>query len=270
MYDENRDGVVDSWYAHPRNPVVPLYGPFEPPAERSGARGARAEPVEPGRLRRLARRARADRGARDRRRARLAAGVGAAALLDDRLRGPHRVLRALDLREGARLPERRRPPLLPAGELVLRRRAGRGRRPSTARRTATALRPAPTSRSRPPASAPAAGPTRSARSTRSPPARSSRCRGSSPGTGVQDGDPFGIALGEVDTVDPKLSPPGTVTVATATVPAFTPVPREGGERAGSGRSRSRTRPPGSARRRSRSPTLARARARSSRGGTPAS
>jgi hypothetical protein len=42
------------------------------------------------------------------------------------------------------------------------------------------------------------------------------------GTGLKDGDPFGIAAGEVDTVDPQLSPQDTITVATATVPAFTP------------------------------------------------
>jgi hypothetical protein len=42
------------------------------------------------------------------------------------------------------------------------------------------------------------------------------------GTGLKDGDQFGIAAGEVDTVDPQLSPPGTITVATATVPEFTP------------------------------------------------
>ena len=40
------------------------------------------------------------------------------------------------------------------------------------------------------------------------------------GTDLQPGDAFGVAAGEVDTVDPKLSPPGTVVVASATVPRF--------------------------------------------------
>jgi hypothetical protein len=43
------------------------------------------------------------------------------------------------------------------------------------------------------------------------------------GTDVQDGDEFGFAAGEVDTIDARMSPPGTVTVASATVPSF-PVP----------------------------------------------
>jgi hypothetical protein len=40
------------------------------------------------------------------------------------------------------------------------------------------------------------------------------------GTYLKDGDAFGIADGEVDTVDPKLSPPGTVTIASATIPPY--------------------------------------------------
>jgi hypothetical protein len=40
------------------------------------------------------------------------------------------------------------------------------------------------------------------------------------GTGLKAGDPFGTAEGEVDTIDPKLSPPGTIVVASALVPAF--------------------------------------------------
>jgi hypothetical protein len=40
------------------------------------------------------------------------------------------------------------------------------------------------------------------------------------GTYLKDGDAFGIADGEVDTVDAKLSPPGTVTIASATIPPY--------------------------------------------------
>ena len=43
------------------------------------------------------------------------------------------------------------------------------------------------------------------------------------GTDLQAGDAFGFAAGEVDTIDARLSPPGTVTIASATVPRF-PVP----------------------------------------------
>ena len=42
------------------------------------------------------------------------------------------------------------------------------------------------------------------------------------GTDVHDGDELGIASGEVDTVDARLSPRGTVTVASVTIPPFVP------------------------------------------------
>jgi hypothetical protein len=44
------------------------------------------------------------------------------------------------------------------------------------------------------------------------------------GTDLRAGAGFGLAAGEVDTIDPKLSPPGTVVVASATIPSF-PVPK---------------------------------------------
>jgi hypothetical protein len=40
------------------------------------------------------------------------------------------------------------------------------------------------------------------------------------GTDLKANDLFGVALTEVDTVDEKLSPPGTVTIASAVVPRF--------------------------------------------------
>jgi hypothetical protein len=43
------------------------------------------------------------------------------------------------------------------------------------------------------------------------------------GTGLKAGDAFGIAAGEVDAIDPRLSPAGTVRVASARVPRFVPV-----------------------------------------------
>ena len=47
------------------------------------------------------------------------------------------------------------------------------------------------------------------------------------GTDLKAGDPFGVAAREVDTVDSRLSPPGTIKVAEAIVPPFTS-PIEGG------------------------------------------
>jgi hypothetical protein len=41
------------------------------------------------------------------------------------------------------------------------------------------------------------------------------------GTSLQAGDAFGAAGGEVDTIDPRLSPPGTIAIASATVPRYT-------------------------------------------------
>jgi hypothetical protein len=40
------------------------------------------------------------------------------------------------------------------------------------------------------------------------------------GTDLQSGDAFGAASGEVDTIDPKLSPVGTVRIASATIPPY--------------------------------------------------
>lgn len=40
------------------------------------------------------------------------------------------------------------------------------------------------------------------------------------GTDLKDGDAFGVAAGEVDTIDPTLSPRGTVAIASATVPRY--------------------------------------------------
>jgi len=42
------------------------------------------------------------------------------------------------------------------------------------------------------------------------------------GTTMTVGDLFGVAAGEVDTVDPKLSPAGTIVIAEAVVPPFRP------------------------------------------------
>jgi hypothetical protein len=42
--DLNRDGELDTWYSHPRRPVVPLTGPFEPGRLEAGLAGRPASP----------------------------------------------------------------------------------------------------------------------------------------------------------------------------------------------------------------------------------
>ncbi|HEY2326506.1 MAG TPA: FecR/PupR family sigma factor regulator [Gaiellaceae bacterium] len=44
--DTNRNGEVDSWYAHPREPVVPLYGPFETYRQEQPRGGREADPQD--------------------------------------------------------------------------------------------------------------------------------------------------------------------------------------------------------------------------------
>ena len=42
--DLNRDGQVDSWYSHPSRPIVPLVGPFERVRREPGLQGREASP----------------------------------------------------------------------------------------------------------------------------------------------------------------------------------------------------------------------------------
>lgn len=44
--DANRDGQVDSWYAHPLDPVVPLLGPFETYRQEAPRNGREADPQD--------------------------------------------------------------------------------------------------------------------------------------------------------------------------------------------------------------------------------
>lgn len=44
--DSNRDGQVDSWYAHPLDPVVPLLGPFETYRQEAARNGREADPQD--------------------------------------------------------------------------------------------------------------------------------------------------------------------------------------------------------------------------------
>ena len=219
--DGNRDGQVDSWYAHPRNPVVPLYGPFEPATS-----DPRFEGLEPNPLSQAA---------------------FASWMLAHKLTAQH----VTDVELG-RLPASvlgKYPVIVFAGhteyyeratyEKVRRYRDAGGRlyflqgnsfygeaeiRGAQVIRRSYRYRSAERSdfalavtgfRS-------CCWPAEIRPVYRLAPGAVESLPWAFEGTGLEDGDPFGIAAGEVDTVDPKLSPPGTVTVATATVPRFTP------------------------------------------------
>jgi hypothetical protein len=222
MFDGNRDGVVDSWYSHPRQPVVPLYGPFEPPTDDPLLEGREPNPAS-----------------QDAFAAWLAGHALTAQHVTDVELGtlPASVLRlyATIVFEGHTEYYQRS-----TYAKVLAYRDGGGRLyflqgnsfygavdlgGSIVYRASYRYR----TRSRSDFALAATG----FRSCCWPPAIRPVYRVSAgatdelpwlfAGTGVQPGGQFGIALGEVDTVDPVLSPRGTVTVATATVPAFRPV-----------------------------------------------
>lgn len=221
VYDQNRDGVADSWYAHPRRPVVPLYGPFEPPAKEPSQEGREPNPgsqsafeawmlqhhlvaqhvtdVELGRM--------------------------PPALLDRysmivfeghteyyELKTYRSVLAYRN--RGGRLYFFQGNPFYGQAQIVGTHVWRRSYRYRTAQRSDFGLagvgfRSCCWPETVRPVYRLASGVVE-------------RFPWMFAGTGLKDGDPFGIADGEVDTIDPQLSPPGTVAVATATVPPFTP------------------------------------------------
>jgi N,N-dimethylformamidase beta subunit-like, C-terminal len=221
MFDENRDAVVDSWYAHPHDPVVPLYGPFEPPAKDPVLEGREPNPESQGAF--------------------------ASWLSEHKLTAQH----VTDVELGT-LPASvlaRYPTIVFEGhteyyerttyDKVLRYRNAGGRLYFLqgnsfygAAQVGTSSIYRASYRYRTAARSDFAIAATGFRSCCWPATIRPVYRISSgvvaalpwlfSGTGLRDGDQFGIALGEVDTVDAKLSPPGTITVATATVPAFTP------------------------------------------------
>jgi hypothetical protein len=221
MVDENRDGVVDSWYAHPRNPIVPLYGPFEPPAEAPSAEGREPNPGSQGAF--------AAWLAAHRLTAQHVTDVELGTIPPALLQHYATIVfeghteyyerttytKVLDYRDaGGRLYFLQGNSfygVAQVGSSSVYRASYRYRTKARSdfALAATGFRsccwPAAV---RPvyhvSAGAAAALPWLFA------------------GTGLGDGDALGIAAGEVDTVDPALSPPGTLAVATATVPAFAP------------------------------------------------
>lgn len=219
--DENRDGRVDSWYAHPTDPVVPLYGPFEPPATDESMEGREPNPGSQTAF--------------------------AVWMLSHHLKAQH----VTDVELGRIAPAvlQRYAMIVFEGHTeyyetatyakVLRYRNAGGRlyffqgnsfygAARVGRTTVERL----SYRYRTPARSDFGLAVTGFRSccwpsTIRPVYRLARgvvekLPWAFAGTGLADGDPFGVADGEVDTVDAALSPPGTVTLATATVPPFTP------------------------------------------------
>jgi hypothetical protein len=221
QFDENRDGQVDSWYAHPTHPVVPLYGPFEPPTTDPLAEGLEANPesmaafegwmtehglvaqhvtdVELGRMPASLLR-------------RYAEVVFAGHTEYYELGTYGKVLHYRDA--GGHLYFMQGNSFYGRAQIVgtsVWRRSYRYRTPSRSdfALAVTGFRSCCWPRTVRPLYRLADGAV-------------AALSWAFAGTGLKDGDPFGVAAGEVDTVDRTLSPRGTVTVATATVPAFTP------------------------------------------------
>ncbi|MEN3341098.1 MAG: hypothetical protein V7644_502 [Actinomycetota bacterium] len=220
-YDENRDGRIDSWYAHPRDPVVPLFGPFEmgrPEISLAGreahASGQRAfagwvqahhlspqavTDVELGRLplsllRRYA----------------TIVFEGHTEYYEPRTYA--RLLRYRD--GGGRLY------FFQGNSFYGAVRIGGGKIVRLSYRYRTAARSdfklaADGFRS-------CCWPASIRPVYHLLPGVTEELPWLFEGTGLKAGDAFGVAMGEVDTVDPQLSPRGTIRIASATVPRFTP------------------------------------------------
>ena len=221
MVDLNRDGRVDSWYAHPRDPVVPLYGPFEPWTTDPVLTGREANPESQDAF--------------------------AGWLLAHKLTAQH----VTDVELGRMPPSTLRKYAfvvfeghteyyeLGTYEKLLRYRNGGGRlyffqgNPFYGQaqiRGANVVRLS--YRYRTPERSDFEIAANGFRECCWPatirpvyhlaPGAVEALPWAFAGTGLKDGDAFGVAAGEVDTVDPQLSPRDTLVLAAATVPAFTP------------------------------------------------
>lgn len=223
--DQNRDGRVDSWYAHPSDPHVPLYGPYEPPASDPSLAGREPNPASQTAF--------------------------AGWLVDHHLTAQH----VTDVELGA----------IPASVLqryamiafeghteyyetatyakVKRYRDVGGRlyffqgnsfygAAHVGRTTVERLSYRYRTRARSDFGLAVTGfrsccwPSSIRPVYRLAPGIVEQLPWAFAGTDLRDGDPFGVADGEVDTVDATLSPPGTVTVATSIVPPFQPSKEE--------------------------------------------
>jgi hypothetical protein len=224
--DLNRDGQLDTWYSHPLRPVVPLMGPFEPGRLEPGLSG---RPASPG-----------------------GEQAFGAWMRDHRLTAQY----VTDVELGRLPPDvlRRYAVVVFPGhteyyegrtyDRLLAYRDGGGRlyflqgnsfygEVRVGRTSITRLSYRYRTRTRSDFRLAATG-FRSCCWPRTITPRYHLARGLRErlpwlleGTELKPGDPFGVAVREVDTVDPRLSPAGTMRVASAIVPPFTS-PIEGG------------------------------------------
>ncbi len=220
-FDENRDGQVDSWYAHPLDPVVPLYGPFEPIAEEPVFRGREPNPRSQGSFALwMAEHHLVAQHVTD-----VELGEMPAALLQRysmivfeghteyyELATYRKVLAYRNA--GGRLYFFQGNPFYGQAQIVGTNVYRLSYRYRTAARSDFGLATV--------GFRSCCWPAQVRPEYRLAPGAVEQLPWAFTGTGLADGDPFGIAAGEVDTIDATLSPPGTFAVATATVPAFEP------------------------------------------------
>ena len=221
IFDENRDGIVDSWYSHPRNPVDPLYGPFEIAPKTPAEEGREPNPQSQDAFAQwLAAHTLVAQHVTDVELASLPADVihkYAAVVFEGHteyyLRAEYDKMASYRA-AGGRLYFFQGNPFYGEAQIVgdqVWRRSYRYRTPqrSDFGLTGVGFRAC----CWPPRIKPlyhlAAGAVE-------------RLPWAFAGTGLRDGDRFGVAAGEVDTTNAKLSPPGTFAVATAIVPKYEP------------------------------------------------
>ncbi|HET7572443.1 MAG TPA: N,N-dimethylformamidase beta subunit family domain-containing protein [Gaiellaceae bacterium] len=221
MFDVNRDGVVDSWYSHPRTPVVPLYGAYEPSTIVPSLTGREPNPESQGAFARWLQSHRltaqhvtdVELGKFSAEALQRYAAIVFEGHTEYYERGTYAKVRAYR-NAGGRLE------FLQGNSFYGEAKVGK----TTVRRLSYRFR----TKTRSDFALAATGfrsccwPDAIRPVYRLAPGAVESLPWLFEGTGLQDGDEFGIALGEVDTVDAKLSPPDTVTVATARVPAFKP------------------------------------------------
>ena len=221
LFDSNRNGQVDSWYAHPRHPVVPLYGPFEPLTSDPDAEGLEPNPESMSAFEAwMAENGLVAQHVTDVELGRIPAETlakyaeivfaGHTEYYEDATYA--KVLRYRD--DGGRVYFLQGNSFYGQAQIVgdrVWRRTYRWRTPTRSdfAMAATGFRSCCWPRWVRPV-------------YRLAPGAVAGLPWAFAGTHLEDGDPFGVAAGEVDTVDPALSPPGTLVLASAVVPPFAP------------------------------------------------
>jgi hypothetical protein len=221
IFDENRDGVPDSWYSHPRNPVDPLFGPFEVDPKTPAEEGREPNPLSQDAFSQWL--------ASHRLVAQSVTDVELASLPADVIHKYSAVVfeghteyylrqeydQIVSYRDGGgRLYFFQGNPFYGLAQIVGDQVWRRSYRYRTPQRSDFGL----------------AGvgfraccwPGSIKPYYHLAPGAVERLPWAFAGTGLKDGDRFGVADGEVDTTDAKLSPRGTFALATATIPKYTP------------------------------------------------